>query len=574
MTWKISNVPVNLSIEGDGTTSFPQTWSNQDIAIPGSQVGDGVADIGEMPLRFIIKPENEATETVDMEEFFCELQYTTQDLEALNNSTNISTPITIYDSVNPNVTEYLSANDSIYPGFNTQGNEVYARTWQDGIPSTLNGVTDNDGNSIPVTITLPFWCLKITIYNYNFTTNSGTSGGTVGNSGVVLAWVNPEYDLTTHELFFGGSESSLGSISYLFKVAIAGPAQPIGEELDDTEVLNDDDISTEASNSFNITLQVGGQYGMNSFIQGQSSGVAVIPYITQPLLEIGSGSPYSYSTQWSDSNPHTGTITFTPTNAWTEQSLAIPESYQATGLISFIIIPYNGYYLSRHNLNIQTTGGSSVDYDLGQIGTFSTSSNEEASGAGFPLPYNSIWTSGTQQEYYGFYNNLAPGLGQQFQFQQVTNSPYDSNTTTSLRGATKWSNVQVSYGTSSVLLSQLLPITDEAVTADIQLTDTKQYTAGLPVLGQLVNSIPNSQQAFANFIANDTGAEYVNGIMPGQYCPSDWAGNAVVVNLRWLANLVGGANAQNITISIDGGATVDDGSQCVSFSNNLIGGSD
>ena len=65
------------------------------------------------------------------------------------------------------------------------------------------------------------------------------------------------------------------------------------------------------------------------------------------------------------------------------------------------------------------------------------------------------------------------------------------------------------------------------------------------------------------------GYEFVNGVTPDNYCPSDWTGNAVLVQLVAFSNIIPGSNPQDVVFRINGSAMFDDGSQCGEFNFDL-----
>ena len=152
--------------------------------------------------------------------------------------------------------------------------------------------------------------------------------------------------------------------------------------------------------------------------------------------------------------------------------------------------------------------------------------------------------------------------------------------TSSYRGATKYFNVNATISSNyndlseqSQNLNTIFVPTDSSEPA-VRLIDSKQYTRGIPILGQFITSASNTNIGQLAFLANDDGAEYVNNVMPEQYCTSDWINNAVLVNFTYLHNYIPGTNPNNIKITIDGAATALDGQQCLPFSINLSGGVD
>ena len=585
--WTIETIPVHI----DTDTGFG-SWGEQDIALPGTStvspasyiVGDGTSDGGSMPLRMIIKPVNQATNTVNATNFFVGVTISEEDAQALENTYNFQSG-TISNDNKYEPSNTVDNIGGLYPGWDN--GEVNMREWLDGANTTINGLTSSDGGTISTTISLPAGLRKVIMYNYNFDTNNANEGGGVGNTVVVLAYFYPDFDLENYPTLL---ETDFiipsGTIERRFQIPIDGVSYPIGysESGEDTN-------SATSDNSWSLSI---------SMAENADSNCMIIPYIpyninysnTNPIYD-----GYTRTVYWSQNTSYQANLNFEPTSIWTESSVALPENFQSSVLtpIFFWIIPRSGYVLSRHNLRMKTIDGtgSAVDYDYGTMGTFSMNSNFTGTGEGnnWLRGVDVIGPDVTQ-------NNLSVlqdssdynlGMGDVFssllvqntnflEFLQNTGNEWDVDSGASYRGMTKNDNVLAYIGADEEIVNLGDLFVGDANVVDVELIDSKQYALGKPVLGQLISSAGPSQQLQQEYFSEDNGAEFQDldddGIidMPEQYCTSDWEGNCVLVYFRNLASYVAGADPKNIRVLVEGKATEEDDEQCIDFQIDITGG--
>ena len=660
MAWNIHNVPVQISVD-ETTPGADNSFGNQDIAKPGSLVGDGVVDNGNMPLRFIVRPINPTTQVVDINSFTVKVGQTSQQLDEINS--NAGLPLSAVDStdvyVNGNVndstgykpsseTQTVDLSDQFYPGFDHGA--VYAREWISGENvNVTNGlsqsspVLDSNGNAVSVPIVLPWWCDRVVMYNYNFETGSTAGGNQIGNVGIVLAWVKPDFDLnsintvivTNQASFYGLGLDYVDTVSLrVLGIPINGPTQPVGPASEDIDPITGEDSSTSTSNSFNLTVEIVEPGYLDG---GYDSNINVIPAynFNSSAQWSGLGYPgnaptwdgYTYAPAFNASEPWRASINFNPSSYWNEQSYALPEYYQSgynRYPIMFVLVPNNGYYLSRHNLRVKMVDGTGTDvtvYPPVGVTPLDGSSNFGPHGwvhltyddifgvsfGGLPTAYNewvsqswmpslsalpstginsvnmvSFFNNGTQSDYNAFISSV--------------NSNLSASTATDpgaqFRGATKYSNVEAYVSSGAINLSQIVNPT-EILTAQevinpatsllvdkfqsihtVSLIDSKSYAQGLPSWGGLITNEPDpfDIQLAREWIGKDHGLEFVGGQVPAAYCPSDWAGNVVFVSINNIGSYIPGQAPSDIKICIEGRAMPDDGSTCVDFNVNIDGG--
>tara|TARA_X000001382_G_scaffold130963_1_gene128229 strand:+ start:83 stop:1126 length:1044 start_codon:yes stop_codon:yes gene_type:complete len=334
---------------------------------------------------------------------------------------------------------------------------------------------------------------------------------------------------------------------------------------------------------------------------------------------------YGYQTSWNPQEPHRASITFNPSNVWWEGSVALPEIFNSLKSIFFWIVPNEGYVLSRHNLSVNrgpNAAGDQTYFDYEPIsGVLGTgvggqwySNSEILLQKQYQNTVGDVFGPNVPQSFVQNWKDSFPSsIQQSINYEQLTNHPYEvvggygegsGALTSSWRGATKYYGVRAwlndiginNINNSDDFAAYFLdtPLSDYFTTSnsivppggdpDVTLIDSKQYTLGIPILGQFITSVENEYSALSQLIGFDTGVEWAtttppdgegpNGIMPEPYCASDWVGNAVLVNLNNLHNYVPGANPDNIKILINGEATALDGQQCLPFSVDLIGGVD
>ena len=63
--------------------------------------------------------------------------------------------------------------------------------------------------------------------------------------------------------------------------------------------------------------------------------------------------------------------------------------------------------------------------------------------------------------------------------------------------------------------------------------------------------------------------EFVDGITPDWYCPSDWTDNVVIFQPVYLSSMIPGSNPQDMVFKINGSAMLDDGSECGEFNADI-----
>ena len=657
MSWKIHNVPVQISLD-QTTPGADNSFGIQDIAKPGSSIGDGVIDNGNMPLRFIVKPMNPATETIDINSFTVQLSQTSQQLDEINSNAGLPLQGDLQDNgyqignVNGN-SGYRPSDEydwpmfnQLYPGYD-HGN-TYVREWINGENvNVTNGtsqstvVTDSDGAGVSVPIILPWWCDKVVMYNYNFQTGSTVGGNQIGNVGIVLVWVKPEHDLNSITLGYGVGAANQYGIEYvdtvnfkLLTIPINGPAQPVGPVSEDIDPITGEDSDTSTSNSFNLTVEIVEPGYLDG---GYDTNINVIPAynFNSSAQWSGLGYPgntptwdgYTYAPAFNASEPWRASINFNPGSYWNEQSYALPEYYQSgynRYPIMFVLVPNNGYYLSRHNLRVKMVDGTGTDVTVySEISANQTpldgSSNfgphgwihlayEDIFGVNFgglnaaydewvsqswmpslsALPsgstqsMSSFFTNGTQSDYNAFISNVNSDLL----------ASTASNPGAQFRGATKYSNVEAYISSGTVNFSQIVNPTEISTALEVinpatsllvdkfqsihtvSLIDSKSYAQGLPSWGGLITSEPDpfDIQLARDWIGKDHGLEFVGGQVPAAYCPSDWAGNVVFVSINNIGSYIPGQAPSDIKICIEGRAMPDDGSTCVDFNVNIDGG--
>tara|TARA_R100000315_G_scaffold62477_1_gene44271 strand:- start:1452 stop:3464 length:2013 start_codon:yes stop_codon:yes gene_type:complete len=661
MSWKIHNVPVQISLD-QTTPGADNSFGIQDIAKPGSFIGDGVIDNGNMPLRFIVQPMNPATETIDINSFTIQLGQTIQQLDEINNSAGLPLQGDLQDNmyetgnVNGNSGYRPSSEynwpmfNQLYPGYD-HGN-TYVREWINGENvNVTNGsslstvVTDSDGAGVLVPIILPWWCDKVVMYNYNFQTGSTVGGNQIGNVGIVLAWVKPEFDLSSITMYAFGqiqtNNANLLGIEYVntvdlrvLQIPINGPSQPVGPVSEDIDPITGEDSSTSTSNSFNLTVEIVEPGYLDG---GYDSNINVIPAynFNSSAQWSGLGYPgnaptwdgYTYAPAFNASEPWRASINFNPSSYWNEQSYALPEYYQSgynRYPIMFVLVPNDGYYLSRHNLRVKMVDGTGTDvtiYPPVGVTPLDGSSNfgphgwvhltyDDIFGASFgglPTAYNewisqswmpslgalpstgvnsvnmlSFFNNGTQSDYNAFISSVNSSLS----------ASTATNPGAQFRGATKYSNVEAYVSSGTINLSQIVNPTEITTAPEVvnpatsllvdklqsihtvSLIDSKSYAQGIPSWGSLITNQPDpfDIQLAREWIANDHGLEFVGGQIPAAYCPSDWAGNVVFVSINNIGSYIPGQAPSDIKICIEGRAMPDDGSTCVDFNVNIDGG--
>ena len=572
------NVPINLSNDifpnADGQITESSLWGNQDIALPGESDGDGVVDNGAIPLRMILQPTNAAEYTVKASEIY---------MEAFDGY-----PDGPLNTVNP----YISAGkyeptsigyeDNLYPGYT--GGSVNVRTWVNGASTTLTDGTATTINLWPNGQTI---YSKVKIFDFDFSTNSAGTPGAVGNTVVVLAYINPEHDILTNTapVFLSANELTTNDMSdglVAYKLYIGGSATPITTNSNSGNT----NVTTLTDNSWTLTVEAS---------QGYQANFSVIPYLPGFSMFNGSSGTYNgygYQTNWIPQEPFRAGITFSPSNIWQANSYALPEAFGDLKSIFFWLVPNQGYVLSRHNVSVNQMAGTgeTTYFDYGLIGEYTGTSNATLD-IGYRNTTNDVFGTNVSQGYVMDWTNSFPSsIGQLIDYDQVTDHPYETfengflgtpfTQTSSFRGATKYFNVNATVSSNyndlseqSQNLNTIFVPTDSSEPA-IRLIDSKQYTKGIPILGQFINSVPAIGSSIVDWMLDDNGAEYVNNVTPEQYCTSDWIGNSVLVNFTYLHNYIPGANPNNIKITIDGAATAFDGEQCLPFSVDLIGGVD
>ena len=570
------NVPINLSNDifpnADGQITESSLWGNQDIALPGESNGDGVIDNGAIPLRMILQPTNAAEYTVKASEIYMEAfdGYPDGPLNTVN-------PYISAGKYEPTSTEY---EDNLYPGYT--GGSVLVREWINGASTTLVDGTAATVNLWPNGQTI---YSKVKIFDFDFSTNSAGTPGAVGNTVVVLAYINPEHDILTNTapVFLTANELTTNDMSdglVAYKLYVGGSATPITVDSNSGNT----NVTTSTNNSWTLTVEAS---------QGYQANFSVIPYL--PGFSMFSGSSaiyngYGYQTSWIPQEPFRAGITFNPSSVWWEGSVALPQAFGSLKSIFFWLIPNQGYVLSRHNVSVNQmpNTGTTTYFDYGSIGEFTGTSNA-ISNQTYANTIDDVFGTNPSQSYITSWMGSFPNsIGQSIEYDQVTDHPYETigngvesvALTSSYRGATKYFNVNATVSSNynnlseqSQNLNTIFVPTDSSEPA-IRLIDSKQYTRGIPILGQFITSVPNTPQGQLGFLANDDGAEYVNSVMPEQYCTSDWIGNSVLVNFTYLHNYIPGTNPNNIKITIDGAATALDGQQCLPFSIDLSGGVD
>ena len=657
--WKIHNVPVQISLD-QTTPGADNSFGSQDIAKPGSSIGDGNIDNGNMPLRFIVKPINPATEYINAVSFNVQVGQTITQLNEIN--TNAGLPLSVAGGENggympgnvngntgyrPSSVYWNYGFQMLYPGFD-HGN-VYVREWINGenVPvtngfdsmnSNADNVLDSNGVAVQVPIVLPTWCDKIIMYNYNFETGESSEANNIGNVGIVLAWVKPEYDLGSITLGYGVTAANQFGIGYvdavdfkLLSIPINGPAEPVGPSSED------EDSGDGVDNSFNLSVTI---VNPGTTDGTTDSNINVIPAYNfntnaqwSDINLNGNTSTwegYDYTPVFNASQPYRASINFSPNTYWTEQSYALPEVYQ-TGYnrypIMFVLVPNDGYFLSRHNLRVRMVDGTGENTTVPNQNGDSLSASTNFGPHGWcHLNYSNVigpqvfgtfaayteWISQSwmpsvsilPESYMGstqpfFHNNNVSGLNA---FINTLNSNLVGSTSTStglqLRGATKYNNVEVfldnnTEGTNFSSILSMIPIStapevifqpnQDTLLVDknqdksqVTLIDSKSYSQGTPQWGTLWTMeswTPDLSEA-AEFAGKDHGLEFVGGQVPAAYCPSDWAGNAVLVAINNIGSYIPGQAPSDIKIFIEGGAMPDDGSTCVDFNVNIDGGGD
>lgn len=560
----VNIVPVTLpnsiftTDEGFNNIGINTLWGQQDIALPGNSTGDGVADNGSIPLRMVLRPNNASTHVVSASNFLLE-KWPDGFTEGILQSTD--------DAYLPTSQTFK---DNLYPGYD--GGSVFVYEWVNGANGFLN-----DADSTAATISLDALSTtnnpmfeKIQIFDFNFDTNSAGTGGSIGNKVVVLGYVKPDYNVGLHVLTALNYVENV--ILKKFKIQIQGSSTPI--TLDTAG--NSTNVNTEETNtSFNLTIEAEEKAAAN---------FTIIPYI-KPNLLTGGNDPinngYVYSESWNPDASWSASVTFEQSQVWTEQSYAIPEFSNSTDNRPFFfwIIPRPGFVISRHNLSVKQFAGTgdTVGYMLNTAGLQEYTLNSNVSinppfqlgkdklfGTDLPSGYVSNWR-----------NSFGQTISNAISYQELTTSSYElPGNTTSYFGKTNYNNINTTLTSniSSELESTLINFNNLVQSNEVSLIDINQYTLGTPVLGQLISQFQPNINAQTDFMSNDIGADFVNGVMPNQYCTSDWNKNKVLVMIDGFNNYIPGLNPNNIKIQIEGKATPDDGQICMPFSVNIQGG--
>lgn len=572
INWKATNTPVILGgfEPNNGEYDF---WGDMDIATPGSAVGDGVPDGGSIPLRMIITPINPATHTVNASNFRVREYNYLGEGDGDNNSVQSELGNQGYE---PSSTEQL---DNLYPGWT--GGTVTARTWVDGAETTLYGGDSED----TVNITLINGIEKIIMFNFDQLNNVPSVGGTVGNSIYILAYIKSDHNLDQMGTYISSSldddASAANGTNYTqkrFEVPLVGTAGEIGEE-EEASTSNDTTTTSSEWSSFFLALIL---------TEGAASGITVVPWMPDTVsttLENPTYNGYNY-TLFPSMGGSGGTgagILFEQNSIWTPQSQAFPDQYFQNTYF-FWLIPNDGYFLSRHNLSVQvlnpnnqTVEFNGVDYTTSS--NISTSYNSTLTLGGIVYPGNESLLNQTPLNN-STSNTINNPLPVNYYTTLGTNQAFGSPA--SYRGVTSYKDpvCTLSYSNGDNAGQTTTPIMSSLgyngpITANhVDLYDTLPYVAGIPIGGVTMNVASGANTVLQN-MNNDIGVEYVNGVMPEQYCPSDWGvtntmdemveKNAVLVALPQIARYVPGVNPPNIVIYINGSATPDDGSTCIDF---------
>lgn len=240
------------------------------------------------------------------------------------------------------------------------------------------------------------------------------------------------------------------------------------------------------------------------------SNCTVVPFLSPTQTIQNYAMPSLYIFEITQTGTTTGTVVASPGSATIESSpLYIPNlgfNYM------FYIVPNNGYTISRHNLSIATYGSTygTIYYNGGYWETDSNAAYGTISGNCGTCPY---------PQSSGSYN-------------------FDG-----------FKQAQVEIGGQNYNYSEVYDYITSVEASDVRLVDT---------LGPYPNNpIPSF------------GYEFVNGVTPDNYCPSDWTGNAVLVQLVAFSNIIPGSNPQDVVFRINGSAMFDDGSQCGEFNFDL-----
>ena len=367
-----------------------------------------------------------------------------------------------------------------------------------------------------------------------------------------------------------------GLIAY--KLYVYGNATPITVDSVDSNT----NVTTLTNNSWSLTVEAASQNQAN---------FSVIPYVPAGINNGGSSAVYngySYQANWVPQERFRGSLIFNPTSVWWEGSVALPQEYSSLKSIFFWLVPDQGYVLSRHNVSVSQVDGTGTTtyFDYGFIsGQYTGTSNAVGIGNYQNTTTDVFGTAATQGYVMDWVNTFPNNIAQAIEYDQLTGHPYetpDGGTalTSSYRGATKYHNVNATISSNYNNLSEqsqslnTIFVPTDSSNPDITLIDSKQYTLGTPILGQFINSVQNTTPAQLDFLSDDSGAEFINNIMPTQYCTSDWINNSVLVNFTYLHYYIPGTNPNNIKITINGAATQYDNQQCIPFNVNINGGVD
>lgn len=305
------------------------------------------------------------------------------------------------------------------------------------------------------------------------------------------------------------------------------------------------------ASSFTITARL--QDGANASIYsalpaGVNAGATYNSMFSPQSYSVNQIVSISYATD----GIYEASVICNPASGATTSSQLMSVNNQSPNTAWFWIVPNDGYTVSRDNFYPATT----------------TVTGLPTVGSGFVVGYDNLYG-----QYYDIYGNVSPGGSttlsaetyaaniQGVTVPSVTNGPQVNLVGSFPQGTynfTGYDNPVIEYGGVLTNINSLSNYGSSMSTVNqLLLLDT----AGSPVEtdGSTLGSYP----------FNLDGQDFVNGVPPNTYCPSDWSTNAVLIMLDGISTFIPGENPPNIVIDIYGQAMLDDGSECLDVTINI-----
>ena len=386
--------------------------------------------------------------------------------------------------------------------------------WEENnLPDVDSGVEVSawdDGSFTGVVTALPIGVTKVLMFNLN-------------NTVMVYAYLDPNYSI---------SNENINIVLDIDGDAVAIPVPPIPTPPTPP--------TPAQMGSFTISVRL-----------QQNSGASV--YAITP-----SGSPYqgvswNYNSNYSINayNPLSSllvasgitgsdkaTLLCTPNYSTTQNQtlMSNPINLAGENQAWFWIVPNEGYTVSRDSF-YPDTGVSVSDEPI------NNTVNETTSIYTGPL--------------FGFYctSGVPDQLISNSQESIIQAGVYGGTTAGS--AATGYNDVIAYYGSEQTSISNIY---------GNSTSPTEYGSSELLLIDSSSTSIGSSNLVYP---FNIDGQDFINGVMPSVYCPSDWAGNGVLVALNGIKSMIPGFNPSDIIIDIYGQAMLDDGSQCADVTINI-----